>query len=64
MVAVQFFNYPSYMNYTKLIYPCVISLDDLFVIHVVILVWRIQISGEASYGKYSFIIANTQKGAF
>lgn len=52
------------MNYTKLIYSCVISLDDLFVVHVVILVWRIQISDEASYGKYSFIIANTQKGAF
>ena len=64
MVAVQFLNYPSYMKYAKLIYPSVISLDDLFVVHVVILVWCIQISGEASYSKYLFIIARTQKGAF
>lgn len=52
------------MKYAKLIYPSVISLDDLFVVHVVILVWCIQISGEASYSKYLFIIARTQKGAF
>ena len=64
MVAVQFLNYPSYTKYAKLIYPSVISLDHLVVVHVVILVWCIQISGEASYSTYLFIIARTQTGVF
>lgn len=62
--SVYRFNYPSYIRYATLCPSVIYSLHDISIVHVVILVRCIQISSEASYSKYYFIIDRIQKRAF
>ena len=45
--SVYRFNYASYIRYATLCPSVIYSLDDISIVHVVILVWCIQISSEA-----------------